>query len=49
MENVVRFNFANKLNSERFTGINGNTKLSANNSVIPKIYEREAEEYCRLN
>ena len=49
MENVVRNNFAGSIGSGRSTGIDNNASVSANESVISKMYEREAEEYCRLN
>ena len=49
MENVVRNSFAGRIGSGKTTSINNNIKASANSSVISKIYEREAEEYCRLN
>ena len=49
MENVVRNNFAGGIASGKTTSINNNIEVSANSSVISKIYEREAEEYCRLN
>ena len=49
MENVVRNNFAGSIGSGRSTGIGNNASVSANESVISKMYEREAEEYCRLN
>ena len=47
MENVVRNNFASRINSERFTGIDNN--VAVNDSAIPKVYEREVEEYRKLN
>lgn len=49
MENVVRNSFAGRIGSGKTTSVNNNIKVSANSSVISKIYEREAEEYCRLN
>ena len=49
MENVVRNNFAGSIGSGRSTGIDNNASVSANEPVISKMYEREAEEYCRLN
>ena len=49
MENVVRNSFAGRIGSGKTTSVNNNVKVSANSSVISKIYEREAEEYCRLN
>ena len=49
MENVVRNNFAGSIGSGRATGIDNNASVSANEPVISKMYEREAEEYCRLN
>ncbi|MDD6278441.1 MAG: hypothetical protein PUA81_01435 [Oscillospiraceae bacterium] len=49
MEHVVRNNFAGSIGSGRSTGIDNNASVSANESVISKMYEREAEEYCRLN
>lgn len=49
MENVVRNNFAGRISLGKTTSINNNIEVSVNSCVIPKIYEREAEEYCRLN
>lgn len=49
MENVVRNNFASRINSERFTGIDNNAGVAVNDSAIPKVYEREVEEYRKLN
>ena len=49
MENVVRNSFAGSIGSGRSTGIDNNASVSANEPVISKMYEREAEEYCRLN
>lgn len=49
MENVVRNNFAGSIGSGKSTGIDNNIEVSTNNSVISKMYEREAEEYCSLN
>ena len=49
MENVVRNNFAGSIGSGKSKAIINKVEVSANSSVISKIYEREAEEYCRLN
>lgn len=49
MENVVRSNFASRINSGRFTGIDHKTNVAVNDSAISKVYEREAYEYRRLN
>lgn len=49
MENVARSSFADNISSARFTGINNSADVNANDSVILKVYEREAEEYRRLN
>lgn len=49
MENVVRSNFASRINSERFTGIDNKANVAVNDSAISKVYEREVEEYLRLN
>lgn len=49
MENVVRKNFAGSIGSGKSKTIDNNIEVSANSSVISKIYEREAEKYCSLN
>lgn len=49
MENVVRSNFAGKINSEIFKSIDHKADTAVSNSAISKVYEREAEEYLRLN
>ena len=49
MENVIRSSFAGRFGSERFTGIEKNADAKINHSAISKVYEREAEEYRRLN
>ena len=49
MENVVRNNFTGTIGSGISAGIDNNASVSANNSVISRIYVRETEEYCRLN
>lgn len=49
MENVVRSNFAGRINSGRFTGIDNKADAKVNDPAISKVYEREAEEYSRLN
>ena len=40
MENVVRNSFAGRIGSGKTTSVNDNIKVSANSSVISKIYER---------
>lgn len=49
MENVIRSNFASRFNSERFTGIDNKAGVAVNDPAISKVYEREVEEYRRLN
>ncbi|MCI7349296.1 MAG: hypothetical protein MSH60_00900 [Ruminococcus sp.] len=49
MENVVRSNFAGKINSEIFKSIDHKADTAVSNSAISKVYEREADEYLRLN
>lgn len=49
MENVIRSNFASRFNSERFTGIDNKAGVAVNDPAISKVYEREVEEYCKLN
>ncbi len=49
MENVIRSSFAGKINSEIFKSIDHKADTAVSNSAISKVYEREAEEYRRLN
>lgn len=49
MENVIRSSYAGRFGSERFTGIEKNADAKVKNSAISKVYEREAEEYRKLN
>ena len=49
MENVIRSNFASRINSERFTDIDNKADVAVNHPAISKVYEREVEEYKRLN
>ena len=44
MENVVRSNFAGKINSEIFKSIDHKADTAVSNSAISKVYEREADE-----
>lgn len=49
MENVIRNNFAGSIGSGKSTCIDNSTSVAVNDPAISKVYEREAEEYCKLN
>lgn len=49
MENVIRNNFAGSIGSGKSTCIDNSASVAVNDPAISKVYEREAEEYCKLN
>lgn len=49
MENVIRNNFAGSIGSGKSTCIDNSASVAVNDPAMSKVYEREAEEYCKLN